>query len=206
MSITSASVTSSTPQLAPQAPQRRSLHQLVSDQDAILRQARQGRWRWPWALLATVAAIVGIASLAGIAYVAFGDVSATDNLLDPRRPSTFLAVPLAFLPLIVVPGLLMRYLHKVWRKLLASTGRFDWQQYFRAAGAFFVATTAFVALDYAIDPRAYHLVHRGIDFLPWLALGFGVIFVQTLAEEILFRGYLLRIWGASGAQSCPTAC
>jgi membrane protease YdiL (CAAX protease family) len=23
-----------------------------------------------------------------------------------------------------------------------------------------------------------------------------VIFVQTLAEEILFRGYLLRIWGA----------
>src|SRR5262249_8461883 len=52
------------------------------------------------------------------------------------------------------------------------------------------------AIDYPINASTYQLIPRGANYLPWLALGLAVIFVQTLAEEILFRGYLLRIWGA----------
>ena len=178
----------------------RRLRHAVSEQGAFLRQGRQGRWRWPWALLSTVLAVLGIgimqACVMGIGW-AFRVESAPDKVLDAQRLSSFVMVLLAFVPLIIVPCLLTRYLHRVsWRKLLASSGRFDWRLYRRSAGAFFVAGAALVAIDYAIDPKAYQLVHRGIDFLPWLALGLAVIFVQTLAEEILFRGYLLRMWGA----------
>jgi membrane protease YdiL (CAAX protease family) len=204
MSMTIAHVTagSSTQELA--APRRR-LRQLLADQNAMLRQGRQGRWRWPWTLLSTIIAIVGTQALAAAVLLTLGDLGAEHTLLDPQQPSTFLVVLLVFLPLILVPALLMRYLHKVpWRQVLAASGRFDWRQYARAAGALFLATAAVVALDYAIDPKAYRLIHRGIDFLPWLALGLGVIFVQTLAEEILFRGYLLRIWGAVLPYSLPT--
>jgi membrane protease YdiL (CAAX protease family) len=184
----------------PRATLWRRLRQAVSDQGAFLRQGRQGRWRWPWALLSTVLAVLGIgimqACVLGIGW-AFRVESAPDKVLDPQRLSSFVMVLLAFLPLIIVPCLLTRYLHKVsWRQLLASSGHFDWRLYRRSAGAFFLVTAALTVFDYAIDPKAYQLVHRGIDFLPWLGLGLAVIFVQTLAEEILFRGYLLRMWGA----------
>jgi membrane protease YdiL (CAAX protease family) len=184
----------------PRAALWRRLRHAVSEQGAFLRQGRQGRWRWPWALLSTLLAVLGIgilqACVMGIGW-AFRVESAPDKVLDPQQLSSFVMVLLAFLPLIIVPCLLTRYLHKVsWRQLLASSGRFDWRLYRRAAGAFFVVGAALAAFDYSIDPKAYQLVHRGIDYLPWLGLGLAVIFVQTLAEEILFRGYLLRMWGA----------
>ena len=44
---------------------------------------------------------------------------------------------LHFLPMILVPGLLVRYLHKIsWRQLISASGRFDWRIYLRAAAAF----------------------------------------------------------------------
>ena len=185
---------------APRVTLWRDLRQAISEQDAFLRQGRQGRWRWPWALLSTVLAVLGIgvlqACVMGIGW-AFRVEDAPDKVLDPGQLSSFVMVLMVFLPLIAVPCLLTRYLHKVpWRQLLASSGRFDWRLYRRAAGAFFLVTATITAFDYSIDAKAYQLVHRGIGYLPWLGLGLAVIFVQTLAEEILFRGYLLRVWGA----------
>lgn len=178
----------------------RALRQAMSEQDAFLRQGRQGRWRWPWALFSTLLAVLCIGGLQacvlGIGW-AFRVKDAPDKVLDPGQFSSFVMVLMVFLPLIAVPCLLTRYLHKMpWRKVVASSERFDWRLYRRAAGAFFLVTAVLTAFDYAIDAKAYQLVHRGIGHLPWLGLGLAVIFVQTLAEEILFRGYLLRIWGA----------
>ena len=176
------------------------LWRLVSARDAVLLQGRQGKWRWPWAVLSTVLAIICIVFLLvlvlGIAGLLNVDLM-DDKLLDPQRPASFFLVLFLFLPFIVVPSLLIRYLHQVsWCQVLAFSGRFDWRLYLRAAGAFFTAAAILLAIDYPIHASGYRLLPRGVDYAPWLALGLAVIFVQTLAEEILFRGYLLRIWGA----------
>src|SRR5207248_3082446 len=121
----------------------------------------------------------------------FGTIyeSAHDGPLKQGVVSGFVIMFLSFLPLIVVPCLLTQYLHKVsWRQLISSSGRFEWRLYVRAATAFFTAMAVVIALDCTLDPRAYRLLNRSLDYLPWLALGLAVIFVQTLAEEVLFRG------------------
>src|SRR5947199_8443833 len=106
----------------PRATLWRRLRHAVGEQGAVLRQGRQGRWRWPWALLSTVLAVLGIGILQacamGIGW-AFRVENAPDQVLDPRQLSSFVMVLMVFLPLIAVPCLLTRYLHKVpWRQLL----------------------------------------------------------------------------------------
>jgi membrane protease YdiL (CAAX protease family) len=178
----------------------RRLRLLVGSRDALLLLGRQGRWRWPWALLSTVLAVVGILLLQlaaiGVHWMFTRELPG-DLVLDPKVPSSFLVMLLSFLPFMLVPYLLTRYLHKAsWRQLIASSRRFEWRLYVRAAAAGFVVTAVVLAIDYAVDPSAYRLLHHGTALLPWLVVGLAVIFVQTLAEEILFRGYLLRMWGA----------
>jgi uncharacterized protein len=173
------------------------------NRSAVLLQARQGRWRWPWALLSTVLAFLGIAIAMGVVAAALHYEGST--LLDPKRPSSFLALVLVVLPLIVVPCLLMRYVHGVsWRRLISPSGHFDWSIFLRAAGAFFAVSAIVGGIDYALNPGSYRLVGRSAEFLPWLMLGLVVILAQTLAEEVLFRGYLLRIWGAVLPYGVPT--
>jgi len=179
------------------------LWRLVSARDAVLLQGRQGKWRWPWAVLSTVLAIICIVFLLvlvlGIAGLLNVDLK-DDKLLDPQRPASFFLVLFLFLPFIVVPSLLIRYLHQVsWCQVLAFSGRFDWRLYLRAAGAFFTAAAILLAIDYPIHASGYRLLPRGVDYAPWLALGLAVIFAQTLAEEILFRGYLLLAFGCGRA-------
>jgi membrane protease YdiL (CAAX protease family) len=178
----------------------RHLRQLVDARDDLLLQGRKGRWRLRWVLLATLLAAVGIALLQMIAvgiHWAFNGQLPDDLILDPKSPSSFLEMLVSFLPLIVVPCLLMRYLHRApWRQLIATSGRFEWDLYVRAAAVPFIAMLVLVTIDYAVDPAAYQLVHHDFSLAPWLVLGLAVIFVQTLAEEVLFRGYLMRTWGA----------
>jgi len=177
------------------------LWHLATARDPVLMHGRQGNWRWPRALGSTVAAIIFIIILQAliIGFTAFFNVKvgADEVVLDPEQPFSFLLVFFIFLPFIIVPSLLMRYLQRVsWRAVIAPSGRFDWQLYRRAAGGFFAVAAILLAIDYPINASTYQLIPRGANYLPWLALGLAVIFVQTLAEEILFRGYLLRIWGA----------
>ena len=178
----------------------RRLWQLVGARDGVLLQAHQGRWRWPWALLSTFLAFAGILILQMVAlgaHWAFNGQLPGELQLDWKAPSSFLVMLLSFLPLIIVPCLLTRYVHKgLWRQLLGSSRRFEWKLYVRAAAAGFVVMAASIAFDYVVDPNAYQLLHHGAVLLPWLVVGMAVIFVQTLAEEIFFRGYLLRMWGA----------
>jgi membrane protease YdiL (CAAX protease family) len=197
---TLALASANTPPPEPSARLWTPLWRLAIARDVVLLQGRQGKWRWPWAILSSALASVCIVFLLALVLGIGGLLNVDlkdDELLDPQRPASFFLVLFLFLPFIVVPSLLIRYLHQVsWRQVLALSGRFDWRFYRRAAGAFFTTAVILFAIDYPIHTSAYRLLARGIDHAPWFALGLAVIFVQTLAEEILFRGYLLRIWGA----------
>src|SRR5262249_50389650 len=71
--------------------------------------------------------LVLVLGIAGLLNVDLKD----DKLLDPQRPASFFLVLFLFLPFIVVPSLLIRYLHQVsWCQVLAFSVRFDWRLYF----------------------------------------------------------------------------
>lgn len=116
---------------------RSLLRHFATARDPVLMRGRQGSWRWPRALGSTVAAITSIIILQALilSFTAFFNVKvrADEMVLDPEQPFSFLLVFFIFLPLIIVPSLLMRYLQRVsWRAVIAPSGCFDWQLYRRS--------------------------------------------------------------------------
>lgn len=183
------------------------LHRLALAPDPVLLKGREGRWRWPWAingLLLTALVFV----LLSLGVVVFEDAAIRQNWiiggfpqnvfpLDPAQPITYLDVLIASLPFLIAPLIALPLAHGVsWRRAFAYAGSFQWRQFWRAALALLVLATLGVMLGYVLEPQQYQFPARSPGHLFWIALALGVIFVQSLGEEVMFRGYLLRAWGA----------
>lgn len=93
------------------------------------------------------------------------------------------------------PGvwLVMRLLHRRRLKtLFGADDRLDWRAFRRAAVAAIVAATLLSLVNLATDPS---VTRSDLDLGSWTVLLLPlalVLLIQTSAEEILFRGYLLQ--------------
>ena len=183
------------------------LHGLSFERDPVLLQGREGRWRWPWALNGLLlTALVFV--LLSLGVVIFEDVAVRQNWvrggfpqnvfpLDPAQPITFVDVLIASLPFLIAPLIALPLAHGVsWRRAFSYGVGFQWGQFWRAALALLSLAMLALALGYLFEPQQYQFPSRAPGFAVWIALALGVIFVQSLGEEVLFRGYLLRAWGA----------
>jgi len=183
------------------------LHRLSFERDPVLLQGREGRWRWPWAingLLLTALLFV----LLSLGVVVFEDVAVRQNWvrggfpqnvfpLDPAQPITYLDVLISSLPFLIAPLIALPLAHGVsWRRAFSYGMGFQWGQFWRAALALLLLAMLALALGYALEPQQYRFAARSPGHLFWIALALAVIFVQSLGEEVMFRGYLLRTWGA----------
>jgi membrane protease YdiL (CAAX protease family) len=83
-----------------------------------------------------------------------------------------------------------------WRRAFAYRGYFDWPLFVKAALALLLVSTVANLLTALSAPDEFELEPRDLDHLPWALLGLAVVFVAALGEEVLFKGYLLRVWGA----------
>ena len=116
--------------------------------------------------------------------------------LDPAQPITYVDVLIASLPFLIAPLIVLPLAHGVsWRRAFSYGVGFQWGQFWRAALALLSLAMLALALGYLFEPQQYQFP-RARRALCWIALALGVIFVQSLGEEVLFRGYLLRAWGA----------
>ena len=184
------------------------LHRLSFVRDPVLLQGREGRWHWPWAingLLLTALLFV----LLSIGVIVFEDVAVRQNWvrggfpqnvfpLDPAQPITYLDVLIASLPFLIAPLIALPLAHGVsWRRAFSYGGGFQWGQFWRAALALLLLALLALALGYAARAAAISVSRAtaGLCFSgsDWHMV---VIFVQSLGEEVMFRGYLLRAWGA----------
>jgi membrane protease YdiL (CAAX protease family) len=183
------------------------LHRLSFARDPVLLQGREGRWRWPWAingLLLTALLFV----LLSFVVIFFEDVAVRQNWvrggfpqnvfpLDPAQPITYVDVLIASLPFLLAPLIALPLAHGVsWRRAFSYGVGFQWGQFWRAALALLLLAMLALMLGYALEPQQYQFPARSLGHALWIALALGVIFVQSLGEEVLFRGYLLRAWGA----------
>jgi membrane protease YdiL (CAAX protease family) len=185
---------------------RMNLRALVIEHDPVLLQGREGRWRWPWVIAGMVATVVITVLLCLIA-IAVADTQnmaswllSQDELelgLDPHQPFTFVLWLVGFPPMLVAPLLTLRLVHGVsWRRAFSYGGGFDWRQFLRAAMAYFLVTGAYAGWSIYWEPQYFQFQRPGLDYVPWFMLALALIFVQSLGEEVICKGYLLRVWGA----------
>lgn len=161
---------------------------------------RTGRWRWYWAILATAfGCLLALTGIMGAALLAAGwDVAGdSDALLRPGQASDYAIVLIAW-SLLACAGLVALRVIKndPMRRAFTAAGEFPLADFAKCAAALLTAYGTAAALTYLATPRDFSWPQRAPEFYGWLALGLLVILVQSAAEEIFFRGFLLRVWGA----------
>lgn len=193
------------PQRAPEAgPKVQSAHPTAPEPTsgrALLLSFRTRRWRWPWAVLATLTGIVFAAALmlaAGFVVPGGTDVRGDDTpLLRPGNLNDYLII-LAAWGMLAFAGLLALRLVKgdAMRRAFTATDAFHAGDFVKTALAITIMFALGYALTYLSTPEHFTRPERLQGFGWWIALGLAVILVQSSAEEIFFRGFLFRIWGA----------
>ncbi len=171
---------------------------------AFLVSGRTGRWRWPWAVAGTataVALVIAAASVAGSleerVSLWLAGSAATEVELLADRVDTYIGFVLFAVSLALPVLLISRIVHgQPVRHLLGWQERFAWPLFWRAAGAFLLAISAGFLVTAFTEPEAIARVPDLAARLPWMALALPVIFCQAFAEDYVFKGYLVRTWGA----------
>ena len=103
-----------------------------------------------------------------------------------------LSFAVAFIALILV----VRALHgqKV-REVVTARPKVDWKRIFFSFTLWGVFSAASVVALYFIEPESYVLQFNAPKFLILLVIAVVMIPIQTSAEELMFRGYLMQGFG-----------
>lgn len=167
---------------------------------ALLLSFRTGRWRWYWALLASAfGVLLAMSGIIAAAFVTSGlDMdSDSEAILRPGYTSDYMIVLIVW-SLLAISGLVALRVIKgdAVRRAFTATGQFPFADFAKCAAALLLVYGSVAALTFVFTPQDFSWPARNSDFYAWLALGLFVILVQSAAEEIFFRGFLLRVWGA----------
>ncbi len=178
--------------------------------DPVLLAERQGRWHWHvvviWTLFGAVLAVIGVTlndqllewlASATETRAAYDRASEPSVFFLPGNIYTFLNNALFGIVLVAVTTAL-GLLH-------GRTAGFFWRLqgdgsvalFLKATAAMLVVALAGTGYEYLKSPGNFAL-RSDFSLVYWLsvAAAIGALLLQTLGEEALFRGYLLRVWGA----------
>lgn len=103
-----------------------------------------------------------------------------------------LSFAVAFIALIFV----VRALHgQKFREVVTARPKVDWKRIFFSFTVWGVFSAASVAVLYFTEPESYVLQFDAPKFLILLVIAVVMIPIQTSAEELMFRGYLMQGFG-----------
>lgn len=140
-----------------------------------------------------------IALIAALSGVSNMDVSGgMFVLVDAVGSNTFLAIQLlpflcAFLTLL----LCLKFIHKrPALSVLTSRQRIDWKRFLFSASVWMSIMGLSLLLSFKFsDTVEWHF--NSDAFIPLLLISLLLVPIQTTCEEVMFRGYLLQIFGTS---------
>ncbi|MDZ4792367.1 MAG: CPBP family intramembrane glutamic endopeptidase [Hyphomicrobiales bacterium] len=179
--------------------------------DPVLLQERKGRWRWPWALLLTILSIVimvmvigvGMALLIPLSIVTGSEFevsqaaqATTNSLFTPGEPYSFLIVFWTYAAMVVGVAAAFSIRARSFRVGLTYNTPLTFAPFWKAGGAMLVMLALSVVLQYSIFPEGFAARSISPTHALWMLAAAMLLLVQTLGEELLFRGFLLRVWGA----------
>lgn len=159
-------------------------------------------WRWWLGLVVILAAWFVLGSVVSLVLLPFSGVDAEALFIDGDVFGAFpswgflLFALVGFIPLLVATLLAYRFLlGQPTKRLFAAGVPFRmWRVWW---GAFVwllvMGTPSLIAV--AMDPAAYTGSFSWQSFLPYALIALALLPVQTTAEEVFFRGWLLQWFG-----------
>ena len=179
----------------------------VPVRETFLELARRGRNDW-WRYLVSIPLIVvGWFAVALvfyvllIAYVVADDDPATALDLDKGQITgapllTFVVLLVGFAGLHASLFAAVRYLHRrPFLSLVTPYRRLSWGRVATGFFVFLALVAAATAVEAALYPGRYKLTFDAGGFLKFLPFALLLVPLQTSAEELLFRGYLMQAVG-----------
>ena len=165
--------------------------------------ARQGKNEWWRYVLAVVLIlfmwqILGAMPSAFLLFVTFLRLGskALDLPINPATSYTaagFVAIMLASVFFMGGIYLALRFIHRrPFRTLVTVSPRLDWRRLLQGFGVWFGLAALMSGLEALLYPGRYVWTNNLGHFLPFVALALLFIPIQTSAEELFFRSYVLQ--------------
>jgi membrane protease YdiL (CAAX protease family) len=165
--------------------------------------ARTGKNDW-WRYVISFPAILATWLIVGsvplfflIAYVQMDENPATDVTV-----SGFSGIPLlveflvtmsSFIPFILATLLAVRFIHdRPVQTLITGEPRIRWNRIFVGGGIWFAIVALIATVESLLHPGRYVLTFQPGELLVFVIFALVLIPIQTSAEEVFFRGYLLQ--------------
>ena len=111
----------------------------------------------------------------------------------------YVALNLSFGMLIVGLFLTVRFVHgRPFRSLVTPAKRLNWRRLWQGFGLWLLLVTLASVVEYLLKPDIYTVDFDARRFFPFAVVVLLLTPMQTTAEELLFRGYLLQATGHLG--------
>ena len=111
----------------------------------------------------------------------------------------YVALNLSFGMMIVGVFVAVRFVHgRPFRSIITPAKTFEWRRMWQGFGLWLLLVALASLVEYLIHPEIYTVVFNARRFLPFALVVLLLTPMQTTAEELLFRGYLLQATGHVG--------
>ena len=108
----------------------------------------------------------------------------------------FLITMSSFIPLLVATLLAIRFIHaRPLKTLVTGETQIRWRRIFAGAGAWLLIAALLSVIESILYPGRYVLTFQPVTLLIFAVSALILIPIQTSAEELFFRGYLLQWMG-----------
>ena len=122
-----------------------------------------------------------------------GLVTGVDALVN------YIALNLSFGTLILGLFVTVRFVHgRPFLSLITPAKRLNWKRLGQGFGLWLLLVFLASLVEYLLNPEIYTIVFNARRFLPFALVVLLLTPMQTTAEELLFRGYLLQASGHFG--------
>lgn len=124
-------------------------------------------------------------------------VASLTSRMDPALPSLYLALMASFVPLFVGTVVAVQFIHqRPLITLITPRQRIDWRRVLVSFGVYLALATAARLATGLLQPDQVRLVFQPARWLALLPVVVILTAIQTTAEELLFRGYVLQTLGS----------
>jgi membrane protease YdiL (CAAX protease family) len=111
----------------------------------------------------------------------------------------YVALNLSFGMMIVGVFVTVRFVHgRPFRSIITPAKTFEWRRMWQGFGLWLLLVAVASLVEYLLHPEIYTVVFNARRFLPFALVVLLLTPMQTTAEELLFRGYLLQATGHMG--------
>lgn len=116
-----------------------------------------------------------------------------DPAQDKFAQAGFVLLMLSLIAILLLAIPVIRWLHKrPFKTVLTNRPKFDLKLALIAGGIFFALQMIFLIVGLVTDPDSLELIFDASRYWPFLILALLLTPFQCLAEEVLFRGYLIQ--------------